>query len=115
MNKTLANLIQLQELMRRYENSGHLANLRRQVERLRAKLPKNILRQFDHLAELGRLPVAQVSESGACGSCHIKLPLADVLHIRSSDHQFPICPFCGCFLYVASAVPAEEKITDVAS
>ncbi|MGB8368604.1 MAG: C4-type zinc ribbon domain-containing protein [Limisphaerales bacterium] len=112
MNKTLTSLIQLQELMRRYENAGHPASLRRQVDRLRTKLPKNILRQFDHLAELGRLPVAQVSASGACGSCHMKLPPADMLHIRSSDHQFPICPFCGCFLYAAAAVAESKELTE---
>ncbi len=103
MNKTLTSLIQLQELMCRYENAGHPASLRRQADRLRTKLPETILRQFDRLAEHGRLPVAHVSASGACGSCHLQLTASDVLRLRhaleSNEENFSLCPFCGGFLY----------------
>jgi len=119
MNKTLTSLIQLQELMRRYENTGHPASLRRQADRLRTKLPENILRQFDRLAEHGRLPVAQVSASGACGSCHLKLTANDVLRLRhaleSNTENVLACPFCGCFLYLPAAVAESKELAEVGS
>jgi len=103
MNVTFKNLIHLQELTRRCENENHASDLRKEIEGVRAKLPENILRRFDHLTESRRLAVAQLSESGACNGCHMKLPPSDALRIRGSSHQLVTCPFCGCFLYWPSA------------
>ena len=114
MNTNLNHLIRLEELTRDYEREGRSTKLRRQIDNLRAKLPENVLRRFDRLAEHDRLPVAQVSESGACGSCHLKLPPADALRIRSSSHALPVCPFCGCFLYTRAASTEEKETTAVA-
>ena len=119
MNETLKNLIRLQELTQQYEREGSMVGLRKQIDRVRARLPEAILRGFDHLTQHGRLPVAQVSESGACGSCHLKLTPGDALRLRraqetNEDHALT-CPFCGCFLYVATAVPQENKATAAVS
>ncbi len=115
MNTTLETLIRLEKLTQQYEKEDQKTNLRKQINNLRAELPESLLRRFDHLAERGRLPIAQVSESGGCGSCHMKLPLADVLRIRSSSHVLPICPFCGCVLYAPAATTEEKETTAVAS
>jgi predicted nucleic acid-binding Zn-ribbon protein len=115
MNATLNHLIHLQELMRQFESEGHPPRLRKQIDSLRAKLPEDVLRRFDHVADHRRLSVAPVSASGACGICHMKLPPADVLHIRSSTHTLPICPLCGGFLYLAAAVDEAKETTEVAS
>ena len=112
MNTTLKDLIRLEELMQQSEDEGCDTSLRCQIDRLRIRFSKSILRQFDHLAELGRLPVARVSESGACGSCHMKLPAADLLHIRNGAQRLPICPFCGCFLYSPGAVVEPKELTE---
>jgi predicted nucleic acid-binding Zn-ribbon protein len=112
MNKTLANLIRLQELMEKCERGGSAAGLRKQIERVHGQLPEALLRRFEHLTQRGRLPVAQVSESGACGSCHLKLTLGDALRFRrpqdAKEDRALTCPFCGCFLYVATAVTRSQ-------
>ena len=117
MNTTLKDLIRLQELMRRYENSGHPASQHKRIVHLRGSLPANLLRRFDHLAEHGRPPVAQVSASGACGSCHLKLTASDVLRLRhaqeSNAENFSLCPFCGCFLYSPAAMADSKELAEV--
>ena len=114
MNTTLNDLIRLHEMIQRYENEGRTTSLRKQIDGWRAKTPENIPRRFDHLAKHGRLPVARVSESGACGSCHMKLPAADALRIRSSNHALPGGQFCGCFLYAPAPMIEENETTAVA-
>lgn len=105
MNKTLTSLIRLKELTGQSEHDGETTTARQEIEGLRHKLLGDVLRRFDHLTNHGRRPVAPLSPSGACGSCHIKLPPSDVLRLRSSSHSLPTCPFCGCFLYAPETEP----------
>ncbi len=111
MNVTMKNLIELQELMQRSKSQNHSESMRLEIERARAVLPEGVLRQLDHFTKFGRRAVAQLSESDACGSCHMKLPPADALHIRNSGHQLAICPLCGCFLYSPPLASDESKKT----
>ncbi len=118
MNKTLANLIRLQELLEQHEQGDDTEDLRKLTDRVRGKLTEAHLRRFEHFAQRGRSPVAQVSESGACGSCHLKLTPGDSLRFRrpqdpKEDRVFT-CPFCGCFLYVASAITRKKEPTAAA-
>ncbi len=115
MNATLNHLIRLQELMQQFENEGNTSSLRKQIDGLRGKLPAEVLRRFDHVANHRRLSVAQISASGACGICHMKLPPADVLRIRGSTHTLPICPLCGGFLYMTATAEEAKETTEVAS
>jgi predicted nucleic acid-binding Zn-ribbon protein len=117
MNSALKELVKLRDLTRQYENENHATNLRKKIDSLRDTLPKNFLRRFDHLAEHGRLPVAEISESGACESCHMKLPPADALKIRSSSHSLslPTCPFCGCFLYFPAVLSQSKELMEAGS
>jgi predicted nucleic acid-binding Zn-ribbon protein len=116
MNATLKNLIRLQELMQQFESEGRAPGLRKQIDGLRAKLPEDVMRRFDHVAEHRRVSVAQLTATGACGVCHMKLPPADVLRIRSSTHLLPICPMCGGFIYYATvAVEPEREGIEVAT
>jgi len=96
MNKTLANLIRLQERMEQCEHGGRTAGLRKQIDRVRAKVPEAILRRFGHLIQYGRVPLARLSESGACGSCHLKLLAADAGRVRQEPDELHVCPHCGC-------------------
>ncbi len=117
MNATLNHLIHLQELMQQFENEGRSPSLGKQIDGLRAKLPADVRRRFDHVAEHRRVSVAPLTASGACGVCHMKLPAGDVLRIRSSTHLLPICPLCGGFIYYTAAAAVEEakETTEVAS
>jgi predicted nucleic acid-binding Zn-ribbon protein len=109
MNATLKDLIRLNELVRQYEPEGCPARLHKQVNQLRAKLSTNILRRFDRLAEHGRRSAAQVSKSGACGSCHLALTPGDMMQFRNAQDQVFTCPHCGCFLYSPRAEHDESK------
>jgi len=110
MNITMKNLIALQELTQRFEHENHDSRLRLEIERVRAGLSEGILRRFDHFTKFRRLAVTQLSESGACGSCHMKLPPGDALRIRNSTHQLATCPFCSCFLYsLADGFEVKER------
>ena len=100
---TLSNLIRLQELTLGSESEGSAAVRCKRVERVRAKLPEAILRHFDHLEEQGRVPLARLSESGACGNCHLKLPAADAMRIRQNIDELHVCPHCGCWLHAPLA------------
>lgn len=115
MNAALNHLIHLQELMRQFEDEGRTPGLCKQIDSLRAELPESLLSRFDHFAEHQRRSVAQLSESGACGGCHMKLPPADVLRIRTSGHILPLCPCCGRFLYAPGAVAKAKETTEVGS
>lgn len=115
MNAILQHLIALEDLTEQCDNGNPTTVQRTKIDNLRAELPVNILRRFDHLTKHGRLPVVPLSESGACGSCHLKLPPADVLRIRSSSHALPVCPFCGCFLYASAAVEEQNEMSVIAT
>lgn len=101
MNQTLALIIQLHELMLQPARPRQQAERQKQIDRLRRKVPAGLLRAFDHLVLHGRIPVAPVSQSGACRSCHLNLPPGDVLSLRRAAEQLHNCPYCGCFIYAA--------------
>jgi predicted nucleic acid-binding Zn-ribbon protein len=102
MNTTLKRLIRLQQLLRRQELEGSTLGEQTQINRLRAQIEPNDLRRFDHFVEHGRLAVAALSVSGACGSCHLQLTPADALRSRRAEDRPFTCPNCGCFLYAQS-------------
>jgi hypothetical protein len=76
----------------------------RHVSQLRAALPEELVRCFDHVAEHGRVPVATVTESGSCGSCHLQLPSGMASRLNFFHKTIHHCPHCGCFLYSARAL-----------
>lgn len=98
MNTILKEIIRLEELQRQSHIRGKAQDLSQEIDHVRAGLPEDVLRHFDHLTKIRRLPVAGLSKSGACGNCHMKLPPADVLNLRGTSILMT-CPFCGCFLY----------------
>ncbi len=101
--QTLGRLIQLQLLA---AGSGlEQTTGSKEWERLRAGISPKYLHAIDHLMAHGRTAVAILSETGACGGCHLKLPGALALHIQHALNQIHFCPHCGCILYVAAATP----------
>jgi predicted nucleic acid-binding Zn-ribbon protein len=89
-----------------HNRPGHARHA--EVNRLRDRLPEDVLRRFDRLIEHGHRPIAPLSESGACGSCHLRLPPDEVLAFRRAPDQVHACPHCGCVLF-ASAPPREAE------
>ncbi len=108
IEQVLGKLIQLQLMVR----SGMGGNLRgEEGERLRAGIPQKYLQAFDRLVRHGRTAVAKLSETGACGSCHLKLPAALASHIEHASDQVYLCPHCGCILYAAVVMAtASEQV-----
>ncbi len=101
-SQNLIQLIHLQELTSRSESGQTPA--RGQIEELRAGIPLELLRSFDSAAGQRRMAVARVTESGACGGCHLKLPSGTPSRVQVLMDQIHKCPYCGCFLY-SSLIP----------
>ncbi len=117
MNAHAAQLIRLQKLSRHIKPRPR--GSQKEVERLRAEIPEQFLRSFDRLAQQGRMAVAMISESGACGSCHLNLPPATAIRIRHTADLIHCCPHCGCFLYdptwVAPVALADDGAAPVSA
>ena len=102
MDETLERMLRLKELMRKGRGRERPPGWQKEVDDLRAKVAADLLRRFDHLIDRGRLPIGLLSDSGACGSCHLKLTPDQVLHLRNKPGRGSSCPYCGCLLYVAT-------------
>jgi len=99
MNGTLVMMIRLQELTLRARRPADAADVEKRVLRLRGRIPEEYLGRFDRLLQRRRVAVATISETGACGACHLQLPVGDVWVAREASEMLASCPYCGCFLY----------------
>jgi predicted nucleic acid-binding Zn-ribbon protein len=83
------------------QNENDEGSLCSKIDEVHGCIPENLLRHFDRLYEHGKSPLAEISLSGACGSCHFKLPPGDALrvHRASEANKVVACAFCGCLLY----------------
>lgn len=110
MNRAMTDMIELEMLMREDTEHKRGGGVRRQITRLRRTIPAPLLEKFDHLQSRGRHPVSMLSESGACGNCHLKLTASAVQIIRSSVEAIHRCPHCDCFIYMAGAADAPHDL-----
>ena len=106
MNKSLSLIVRLQDQILQSEGTAVRCALSPTVLRLRAQIPQEYLCRFDRLTQRGRLAVAPVAESGACGACHLPLPVGDVWMLRQMSELLATCSHCGCYLYFQ---PKTEK------
>ena len=109
MNRTLAMMLRLQEVTLRARRIATTPDLERRLLRLRGRIPEEYLSRFDRLLRRRRVAVAAISESGACGACHLQLPVGDVWMVREASEMLASCPYCGCFLYDGHQKPRESK------
>ncbi len=93
----VGRLISLQELTGRAGTDKK--GLGKEIKELRAAIPLELLRLFDRAIEHGREAIARVSESGACGGCHLMLPSGMAAKVRVLTDEVHKCPYCGRFLY----------------
>ncbi len=108
MNNTITILTRLYELTEQNGQKRPAPARRAETDRLRDRLPEDLLRRFDRLVERGHRPIAPLSASGACGSCHLKLPPDEVLEFRRAPDQIHACPHCGCVLFAATPLREAE-------
>lgn len=89
--------------------------LQKQIDALRARLPHSILTYHDRLAARGKASAAKV-RGESCSACHLKLPRGLFCEL-SVPGRFGVCPNCGVFLWVETAVasPAVEPLSEPAS
>ena len=104
MDETLERTLRLRELMKKEHERGRAPKWQKEVDALRGQVDADLLRRFDHLVDRGRAPIGLLSESGACGTCHLTLTRDQVIHMRNTPGRGFPCPYCGCLLYVADAL-----------
>ena len=92
-------MIRLQELTLQARRAAAEPSAERRVLRLRGRIPEEYLSRFDRLLQRRNVAVAAISETGACGACHLQLPVGDVWVAREASEMLASCPYCGCFLY----------------
>ncbi|MBM3888229.1 MAG: hypothetical protein FJ388_03790 [Verrucomicrobia bacterium] len=109
MNKALSLLVRLQDQVLQSQGTAIGRAVSPTVLRLRAQIPQEYLCRFDRLTQRGRLAVAPVSESGACGACHLLLPVGDVWMLREMSELLAACPHCGCYLYYEAKAGKPAK------
>ena len=63
-----------------------------------AQIDEDTLARYDRLLKKGRANIVVGVEHSACGGCHMKLPTADVAHLKSSQ-EVNYCPNCSCIIY----------------
>ena len=80
-------------------------NLKKQIEdtialraETAAQIDEDTLARYDRLLKKGRANIVVGVEHSACGGCHMKLPTADVAHLKSSQ-EVNYCPNCSCIIY----------------
>ena len=104
----LIKLAELQQLQVQKETPD--APPSKRARALRASISPELLRSFDDVTRRGRLGVTVITESGACGGCHLNLPLWLVSVVRTPGEQVHRCPHCGCFLYsLAGLAPLPNE------
>jgi predicted nucleic acid-binding Zn-ribbon protein len=108
MNNSITVLTRLFELTRPNGHKRPAPARQAEINRLRERLPESLLRRFDRLVERGHRPIAPLSGSGACGSCHLKLPPGEVLEFRRAPDQVHACPHCGCVLFASAPLRDAE-------
>src|SRR5260370_40137347 len=109
MDKMVAKMMRLQELMQHRSHRKLATERQKQADCLRRRVPKNLLRRFDHLVGQNRLGVATLSKAGACGDCHLMLPPGEGLEIRGRPERVAPCPYCGCYLLLPAGPKEQDE------
>jgi len=98
MKQLLQNLLELQSL--EFNKTDHSA-----LERLRVKIPPQILGHYDRLVARGKKGIAAVRHQ-TCMGCHMKVPLGVVLTLQRGD-DIQLCGCCGRYLFLDETPEVE--------
>jgi predicted nucleic acid-binding Zn-ribbon protein len=104
MRETIENLLALQELdivlneseiLHRKTTHEGIADVRSNINDLRAQIPEAILKRYD---QLRGSDIAVVKEKdGVCGGCRLSVPKGDLNRMHRGAAPW-VCPNCGKFL-----------------
>ena len=77
------------------------------AEKLRAKVPLQILCHYDRLRARGKKGLALIRDNKVCAECHVGIPIGTVITtMKYLDLQ--LCGNCGRYLYVEAQPAAPE-------
>jgi hypothetical protein len=85
------------------------------AEKLRAKVPPQVLSHYDRLRARGKKGLSLVRDNRVCTECHMQVPLGTVVTVMKGE-DIQLCGNCGRYLYVmekpapaaAAPTPAPE-------
>ena len=102
MKELMGNLLALQNL--ELQSDRCLPEQVRRIQRLRKKIPNQILGHYDRLMVRGKKGLAAVRNQ-VCGGCHMRVPIGTITTImHGMDIQ--LCYNCGRYLYL----PEDEPV-----
>jgi hypothetical protein len=97
MHGVMLDMMELQKLEFGPDSSSAAAKAA--AEKLRAKVPPQVLGHYDRLRARGKKGLALVRENNVCAECHVQVPLGTVITLmKGADIQ--LCGNCGRYLYV---------------
>jgi predicted nucleic acid-binding Zn-ribbon protein len=97
MHDLMHTLVELQSLEFGPDAQGSAAKTA--VEKLRAKIPPQILGHYDRLRARGKKGLASVRDNKVCSECHMQIPIGTVITIMKGE-DIQLCGNCGRYLYV---------------
>jgi len=103
MHVVMLALVELQKL--EFGPDADSPAVQAAAEKLRAKVPPQILGHYDRLRARGRKGLALVRDNNVCAECHMQVPIGTVITIMRGD-DIQLCGNCGRYLYV-NEKPAE--------
>ncbi len=111
MHVVMQTLLDLQKL--EFGPDPDSATVTAAAEKLRAKVPPQILGHYDRLRARGKKGLALVRENKVCAECHMQVPLGTVITIMKGE-DIQLCGNCGRYLFVeekpvAAAAPAAPS------
>lgn len=97
MHYVMQALVEIQNL--EFGPDADSAATQAAVEKLRAKVPPQILGHYDRLRARGKKGLSLVRDNKVCSECHMTVPIGTVITIMRGD-DIQLCGNCGRYLYV---------------
>jgi predicted nucleic acid-binding Zn-ribbon protein len=100
MHVVMQALVDLQKL--EFGSDPESSTAKAAAEKLRAKIPPQVLGHYDRLRARGKKGVALVRDNKVCAECHMQVPIGTIITIMKGD-DIQLCGSCGRYLVM------EEK------
>jgi predicted nucleic acid-binding Zn-ribbon protein len=97
MHVVMHTLVELQKL--EFGSNLESPSVKAAAEKLRSKVPPQILGHYDRLRAQRKKGLALVRDSKVCSECHMQIPIGTVITIMKGE-DIQLCGNCGRYLYV---------------
>lgn len=97
MHVVMTALVELQKL--EFGPNFESASVKASAEKLRAKVPPQVLGHYDRLRVRGKKGLAVVRENKVCSECHVAVPIGTIITLMKGE-DIQLCGNCGRYLYV---------------